>query len=245
MLVHARRRVLSIPFVSSNTFGVYGGFVLAQQANAVVRRSAEILHLAVSPLVREDRELYINSLSFAAQRNAHTGNIRGTFAVIKALTKHSIRAPPAVRLLDGTIINDEVRRQQRWHEHFCDVFNGKSFANVTHLESVTRLSLDVSSVCVDWSPENIVKVFAKMNPRKGLGLDALPSNVWSAGGLPLMRNVSKLGDIIKSSCIWPVALQGSRMVDLWKGKGDRTICDLSRGLGVLGHLTKSFLLPHI
>ena len=192
----------------------------------------EILQFAVSPLVREDRELYVNSLSFAAQRNAHTGNIRGTFAVIKALTKHTVRAQPAVKLLDGTVVNDEQRRQQRWHEHFCQIFNGRTFASVTHLETLPRIRLDVSSICVDWTPEHLLKIFATMNPRKGMGPDSLPSNVWSADGLPLVQHVSRLGDIVQSSCNWLVAIQGSRMVDLWNGKCDRMVCDLSRGFSI-------------
>ena len=37
--------------------------------------------------------------------------------------------------------------------------------------------------------------------------------------------------------------RGSRIVDLWKGKGDGMQCDLRWGLSIPDHVTKTFLLP--
>ena len=82
-----------------------------------------------------------------------------------------------------------------------------------------------------------------MNPTKGLGPDQLPSNLWSAGGAIAAKHLETLGGLIATSGVWPAPLRGSRIVDLWKGKGDRLVCDLSRGLSILSHLTKMFLQP--
>ena len=202
---------------------------MSQQAHAVLRRCTDLLHFAVGPLTREDKELYVNNLSFSAQRHAHSGNIRGTFGIIKALTKHRTRPPPAVKLIDGTIVTDEIQRQERWLEHFCSVYNGRMFKDVALIgaprESHFCGQICVGSCHVDWSASNLLRVLSRMNPRKGLGPDQIPSNLWAAGGEPIAKHLALLGLQIKRQCTWPSMLKGSRIVDLWKGKGDRMICD--------------------
>ena len=158
IIVHAWRRVLSLSYVTTCSSQVYQKMCVSQQAHAVLRRCTDLLHFVAGPLTREDKELYVNNLAFNAQRHGHSGNIRGTPGIIEALTKQRTRPPPAVKLIDGTIVADEIQRRERWLEHFCSLYNGRMFKDVALLgaprESQLCGQMCVSSCHVDWSASN-------------------------------------------------------------------------------------------
>ena len=49
-----------------------------------------------------------------------------------------------------------------------------------------------------------------------------------------------LGDrIVRTEC-WPMSSKVGKLVQLWKGKGQRDVCDASRGLILSDHSSKMF-----
>ena len=128
-----------------------------------------------------------------------------------------------MKLLTGEVVAEEINRQERWLEHFCGVFNGKLFKDVSALPSPAVSPFSLSSAGVDWSAQYLLRTLRKMNPTKGLGPDQLPLNLWSAGGIAAAKHLETLGGRIAASGLWPAPLRGSRIVDLWKSKGDRLV----------------------
>ena len=97
-------------YVASGVVVVDAAATTVTRSLAAIRFCLETLRYDVSPLIAEDRELYLGNLAFAAQRHACTGNIRGTFSIVKSITRKSIRPPPAVKLLTGEVVTDEIER---------------------------------------------------------------------------------------------------------------------------------------
>lgn len=93
--------------------------------------------------------------------------------------------------------------------------------------------------CVDVSPERFLRKFTRMNPHKGLGPDGIPASLLKAGGFALALHASQLAQRIVNEEIWPTSFKGGRLVDLFKGKGNKQDCDASRGLLIGDHLAKA------
>ena len=80
-----------------------------------------------------------------------------------------------------------------------------------------------------------------MAANKGIGLDDIPAEVLRAGGEPLAQLVADLGAKIPATECWPVTYNSGRLIDLFKGQGDRKECDASRGLTLINHISKGLI----
>ena len=76
---------------------------------------------------------------------------------------------------------------------------------------------------------------------KACGPDGLPAKLLKAGGVALAVAVNRIEtqSIEKESV--PARWKGGRLVDLYKKKGDASVCSNSRGLLISDHLSKAFV----
>ena len=63
-----------------------------------------------------------------------------------------------------------------------------------------------------------------------------------AGGGAFAVKQHEIEAKILSSNTWPLTMKGGRVVDIYKGKGDREDCDSSRGILLANHSFKCFAL---
>ena len=89
--------------------------------------------------------------------------------------------------------------------------------------------------------ERLLAVFEAMAANKGVGPDDIPAELLRAGSVPLARLASDLGRKIADTECWPIDYKSGRLVDLFKGKGDRKDCDASRGLTLINHISKGLI----
>ena len=203
----------------SMTSGAYDTLVFANRAFAVLSRCVAQLHYASSLHVVDDRRRYFEQLSMSAQLAAHNGDIRGTFSVVRKLSGFRIRPPKVIKLKDGTISTTEEERQNRWQEHFCDVFAGELVSDHQAMRTEPQYLSDAGSF--DASPNRIEKSIACMKSGKGLGPDGIPCELLKAGGFGMALQLSRLSVRVVDDETWPTAWKGGRLVDLFKGKGCR------------------------
>lgn len=106
------------------------------------------------------------------------------------------------------------------------MLNGRLVSIWCDLVSQPENPINMTGCRIDFSPRRLLEIIAKRNPHKGLGPNCIPASLLAAGGFP------KLAGMITSRCLWRVAVNRCRLVDLFKGKDDWTVCDNSRGLTV-------------
>ena len=142
----------------------------------------------------------------------------------------------SVKKLDGSITSCEEERQSRWQEHFADVFQGKIVPRNAIVKASTSDSC--SDSVVNTSPSIVERAFSKLKSNKGLGTDKVCAELLKIGDGATAVHYSKLYERIVENEQWPVVFAGGRLVDIYKRKGDPSVCDHSRGILLSSHASK-------
>ncbi|CAK0908178.1 unnamed protein product, partial [Prorocentrum cordatum] len=86
--------------------------------------------------------------------------------------------------------------------------------------------------------QGTINAWTRLGRNKGVGPDGLPAEFLVAAAPVMAPFATELyNDVIKYER-WPVSWTGGRMQDIFKNKGDRAVCDDSRGIILEDHLAK-------
>ena len=212
---------------------------MAKARLAVARITLHIARLQAHsrPLVERDRHVFLDAMAAKAQTCAVHGDSRGAYAVIRALAGRELGATSAVYELDGTVTDSKVSLERRWQQHFAKVFNGSVVSKIA-LREPPRPPSTVPCT-LNLGPEALESAIAKLGGNKGVGPDLIPAELLKAGGSAAAVRYSEVSRRIEMNASWPSQWRGGRIVDLYKGKGDRCVCDHSRGLLLADHASKA------
>jgi DNA-directed RNA polymerase subunit RPC12/RpoP len=215
--------------------------------NACLWCACSRLQQLTRPMVQLDRQCFLEQRAVDAQRAAHNGDSQETFAIVRSLSggQRSVANQPVMRK-DGTLTSSDMERQERWQEHFAEVFGGTVLpmsslqsANSDHVSSVSALKV---------SPTSTSKALAELGRNKGVGRDRIPAELLQAGGDAMAVKVFDAYARVAVEERWPLAWTGGRIVDIYKRKGSPSDCDMSRGILLADHLSKGFcnlMAPYI
>ena len=129
----------------------------------------------------------------------------------------TIYGPTPLLSADGsTLLTDKDAIFQRWTEHFNSVLNRPSSVNNN---AINRLPQIECNVLLDEFPTvtETRKAIRHLSSGKAPGTDAIPAEVYKAGGLPMAEKDFKDASIIH----------------LYKRKGNPQVCDNHRGISLL------------
>ena len=136
---------------------------------------------------------------------------------------------------DGTIL-------KRWVEHFNSVLNRPSSVNDT---AINRLPQKECNVLLDEFPtvSETRKAIQHLSSGKAPGTDAIPAEVYKAGGLPMAEKLTELFE-----CMWrkeaiPQDFNDASIIHLYKRKGNPQVCDNHRGIA--GKIMAKILLNRL
>ena len=108
---------------------------------------------------------------------------------------------------------------KRWAEHFNSVLNRPSSVNDN---AINRLSQIESNVLLDEFPTvtETRKAIQHLSSGKAPGTDAIPAEVYKAGGLPIAEKLTEL-----FQCMWrkeaiPQDFKDASIIHLYKRKGN-------------------------
>ena len=76
---------------------------------------------------------------------------------------------------------------------------------------------------------------------KACGPDEVPSALLKVGADAMGVKVHGLQQLVVQTERWPVAWKGGRLCDLYKKKGDPSVCKSHRGLTIMDHLANCFI----
>ena len=149
---------------------------------------------------------------------------------------------------DGnTLLTDKEAILERWAEHFNSVLNRPSSINE---DAIDRLPQIECNVLLDEFPTvtETRKAVQQLSSGKAPGADAIPAEVYKAGGLPMAEKLTEL-----FYCMWrkeaiPQELKDASIIHLYKRKGNPQVCDNHRGISLLsiaGKILANILLNRL
>ena len=160
---------------------------------------------------------------------------------------------------DGTsLLTDKEAVLKRWAEHFDGVLNRLSSIND---EAINRLPQVECNPLLDELPtiSETVKAIKFLSSGKAPGSDAIPAEIYKAGGLPVAEKLTELFHIMWRKEAIPQEFKDATIIHLLKRKGNPQVCDNHRGISLLSiagkilarvllnrlneHLEQSGLLP--
>ena len=130
------------------------------------------------------------------------------------------------------IIKDPVSILQRWQEHFTDLFDNPSVVDENVIESLPQCDIILR---MDRLPtlDEVKLAIKQINSGKAPGLDGLPVELLKVGSEKVTKAILDL--ITKSWTGTPIPQDwiDGILVSLFKGKGEKAICDNFRGITLL------------
>ena len=130
---------------------------------------------------------------------------------------------------DGTsLLTDKEAILKRWAEHFDGVLNRPSSIN-DRLPQVECNPLLDELLTVS----ETVKAIKLLSSGKTPGSDAIPAEIYKAGGPPVAEKLTELFHIMWRKEAIPQEFKDATIIHLFKRKGNPQVCDNHRGISLL------------
>ena len=196
---------------------------------------------AASLRIKQERGAFISGLAMQAEHAAFHNDLRNSYKIVRILGgKSKCNMSKAVKDRNGSIVSDAADVKLVWQDHFSRVFNA-SIARFDpslfpHPSNVTK-SL-ISPVYFDF--DEVSDGIRSLGRNKGVGEDRNEAETLVAGSEPIARLLQGVMNASSRLSFAPSQWRGGRLIDLYKGKGDPSVTDNSRGLLIADHASKVF-----
>ena len=131
---------------------------------------------------------------------------------------------------DGTSrLTDKEAILKRWAEHFDGVLNRPSSIND---EAINKLPQKECNPLLDELP-TVSEAIKLLSSGKAPGSDAIPADIYKAGGLPVAEKLTELFHIMWRKGAIPQEFKDATIIHLFKRKGNPQVCDNHRGIPLL------------
>ena len=142
------------------------------------------------------------------------------------------RSSPVLSSDSKTLFTDKKEIVTRWKEHFENVLNMASTIDETVISSIPQRA-EIPALFADLTLKEVKDAIKQLFCRKAPGEDGNPPEVFKYGGQKL---VCKLPDLFRA--IWrvggvPQDFKDASIIHLFKNKGNKSVCDNSRGISLL------------
>ena len=134
---------------------------------------------------------------------------------------------------DGTsLLTDKEAILKKWAEHFDGVLNRPSSIND---EAINRLPQVECNPLLDELPtvSETVKAIKLLSSGKAPGSDAIPAEIYKAGGPPVAEKLTEIFHIKWRKEAIPQEFKDATIIHLFKRKGNPQVCDNHRGISLL------------
>ena len=134
---------------------------------------------------------------------------------------------------------------KRWAEHFDSVLNRPSSI---HDDAINRLPQVKCNLLLDEFPTvaETVKAINLLSSGKAPGSDAIPAEIYKAGGTPVAK-MTELFHIMWRKKAIPQEFKDASIIHLFQRKGNPQLCDNNRGilLSIAGKVLARVLLNRL
>ena len=144
-----------------------------------------------------DQHLFLSKSEAAIHYGSHYHRQRSFHDALKTIYGPKSSGATTLLSADGnTLLTDKEAIMERWAEHFNSVLNRPSSINE---DAIDRLPQIECNVLLDEFPTvtETRKAVQQLSSGKAPGADAIPAEVYKAGGLPMAEKLTEL-----FHCMW-------------------------------------------
>ena len=183
--------------------------------------------------LRQMQDSWLKARAEEIQSYADRNDSKNFYRALKAIYGPTPSgSSPLLSADGGCLITDKEKLLERWAEHFNGILNRPSVINE---EAIARLPQVPVNSTLDEAPSiaEVEKAINGLSRGKAPGADAIPAEIYAAGGC-LLR--SRLCDLFRS--MWnqeklPQDFKDASIIYLYKRKGNRQDCNNYRGISLL------------
>ena len=130
-----------------------------------------------------------------------------------------------------SLLTDKEAILKRWAEHFDGVLNRQSSIND---EAINRLPQVECNPLLDELPtvSETVKAIKLLSSGKAPGPDAIPAEIYKAGGPPVAEKLTELFHIMWRKEAILQEFKDATIIHLFKRKGNPQVCDKHPGISL-------------
>ncbi|KAI8519266.1 hypothetical protein Bbelb_025230 [Branchiostoma belcheri] len=182
---------------------------------------------------------YWAQLSERIQVASDIGNIRKMYEGIKQATGKSIKKCAPLKAKTGETIIDKEKQMSRWVEHYLELYSQESAVSQDALDSIDDLPV-IAELDAEPTMEESSKAIDSMPSWKAPGEDNIPAEVIKCGKPVLLKPLHDLLCLCWKEGKVPHSMRNSKIITLYKNKGDRSDCNSYRGISLLSIVGKVF-----
>ena len=141
----------------------------------------------------------------------------------------TVYGPPLLSADGTSLLTDKEAILKRWAEHFNGVLNRPSSIND---EAINRLPQVECNPLLDELPtvSETVKAIKLLSSGKAAGSDAIPAEIYKAGGPPVAEKLTELFHILWRKEAIPLEFKDATIIHLFKRKRNPRLWQWSRHL---------------
>ena len=210
---------------------------LSQPTSVALKENFQQLRSEVQKILRDMENNWWIDRAKETQSYADANDQHGFYNSIKTLygpTKSSITP---VRSLEGNLLKNKQEIIDRWAQHFSLILNQRNPVEPNILNNIPDVP---HSEILDTNPTfpETIQAIRAMKNNKSPGPDGLPAELFKEGGYLLHQHLHNLILSIWNMEEVPHEWLVSDIVTIYKRKGDRSLCDNSRGITLLSVASK-------
>ena len=141
-------------------------------------------------------------------------------------------ATPLPSANGSTLLTDNDAILERWAEHFSSVLNQPSSVNDNAINSLPQIECNVLLGEFPTVTETR-KEIQHLSFCKAPGANAIPAEIYKAGGLPMAEKLTELIQCMWRKEAFPQDFNDDSIIHLYKRKGNHQVCDNYRCISLL------------
>ena len=187
----------------------------------------------VQTRLRDKQDFWLRKKADEIKSFADRKDMKKFFDALKTIYGPESSGITPLLSADGTsLLIDKEAILKRWAEHFDGVRNRPSSIND---EAINRLPQMECNPLLDELPtvSETVKAMTLLSSDKAPGSDAIPAEIYKAGGPPVAEKLTELYHIMWRKEAIPQEIKDATIIHLFKRKGNPQVCDNHRGISLL------------
>ncbi|VDO47389.1 unnamed protein product [Schistosoma margrebowiei] len=127
--------------------------------------------------IRTEKRKYVEDLAMRAEKAAREGNMRQLYDTTKRLSENRCKPERPVKNKEGEVFTNIEEQQNRWVEHFKELFNRSAPLNPSNIEAApTDLPNNVGLPTI----EEVIMAIRQIKSGKAAGSDNIPAKALKA-----------------------------------------------------------------
>ena len=215
---------------------------LAEYKRSPTERNLKIFRAARSKVQQTARRCaneYWTILSEKIQTAATTGNIREMYdGIKKALGPTQSKTSP-LKSATGEIITNQGQQMGRWVEHYSDLYSRENTVAPSALDAIECMPV-MEELDAEPTVDELSKAIDSLATGKAPGSDSIPPDLIKHCKITLLQPLHEVLRQCWREGAVPQDMRDSRIVTLYKNKGERSDCNNYRGISLLSIVGKVY-----